>query len=219
VALQKWLAVARRRPLAKISEDAYKNSINLLAKDAGTLLPHQIKREHILDFLADDEWAPATQAHHLRNLGGFFRWAEKSHHIGTNPTADIPQPENEEEVEILTPGEASSLLKVAGPEMLPALAICLFAGLRTSEVRRLSWEETLTAAGWRDAKGKSTWPRNAMRHSYGTYRMAVVKYENLVAAEMGNSPEMIHKHYRRVVPKSATQDYWSITTTPSIESW
>jgi integrase len=41
------------------------------------------------------------------------------------------------------------------------------------------------------------WPHNALRHSFGSYHYARFKNENLTAAEMGNSPGVVFKHYGR----------------------
>lgn len=54
------------------------------------------------------------------------------------------------------------------------------------------------------------WPHNALRHSFGSYFYAKSRNEDLTAAEMGNSPAMVHKHYKEVVKGRATDDYWSI---------
>ena len=35
-----------------------------------------------------------------------------------------------------------------------------------------------------------------MRHPFVTFHMAMHANENLTAAEAGNSPQMIHEHYR-----------------------
>jgi integrase len=57
---------------------------------------------------------------------------------------------------------------------------------------------------------KVTWKHNALRHSFGSYRLAQIKNAAEVALEMGNSPQMIFKHYRELVtPKDATA-WWSI---------
>lgn len=40
------------------------------------------------------------------------------------------------------------------------------------------------------------WVHNGLRHSFGTYRMAITQSEQQVALEMGNSPAMIFRHYR-----------------------
>ena len=59
------------------------------------------------------------------------------------------------------------------------------------------------------------WKHNALRHSYISYRMALIHDENKVAAEAGNSPAMIYANYRQVVrPEQATK-WFSII--PSID--
>jgi len=47
----------------------------------------------------------------------------------------------EGEVGILTPKQAGALLGAANAEILPAVAIGLFCGLRVAELQRLDWEE------------------------------------------------------------------------------
>ena len=46
------------------------------------------------------------------------------------------------------------------------------------------------------------WPNNALRHSYASYRMASTDDAQKVAIEMGNSPSMIFRNYRKVVNKA-----------------
>ena len=55
-----------------------------------------------------------------------------------------------------------------------------------------------------------TWPQDVLRHSYGTYRLALKKSRSQVADEMGNSPEIIKKHYRRPVPERTAQAWFAI---------
>jgi integrase len=54
------------------------------------------------------------------------------------------------------------------------------------------------------------WKRNALRHSFGSYRMEQTKNEGQVALEMGNSPKIVHDHYFEIVDASAAEAYWSI---------
>jgi hypothetical protein len=62
------------------------------------------------------------------------------------------------------------------------------------------------------AKAKITpWPHNAMRHSFGSYFLGRTKDENLTASEMGNSPEVIIKHYRVLVRDAEVTRYWRLT--------
>jgi integrase len=55
------------------------------------------------------------------------------------------------------------------------------------------------------------WPHNALRHSFGSYYYEKTKNENLTAAEMGNSPAVVFKHYRALVKAEDADLYWQIT--------
>lgn len=59
----------------------------------------------------------------------------------------------------------------------------------------------------------TTWPQDVMRHSYGSYWLGRFKQRAVLAEHMGNSLQIIKKHYRTVVGKSATAEYWRITPT------
>jgi integrase len=54
------------------------------------------------------------------------------------------------------------------------------------------------------------WPHNALRHSFGSYFYALRKNENSVAAEMGNSPAVVFRHYRALVKGEDAIRYWSL---------
>jgi len=51
----------------------------------------------------------------------------------------------------------------------------------------------------KDPTAVFTWKRNAMRHSYISYRVAETQKVAQVALEAGNSPQMIFQHYRELV--------------------
>ena len=52
--------------------------------------------------------------------------------------------------------------------------------------------------------------RNALRHSFGSYRMEMVKNAGQVALEMGNSAAIVMKHYFDIVEAKAAEAYWNI---------
>jgi len=54
------------------------------------------------------------------------------------------------------------------------------------------------------------WKHNALRHSFASYRLAQVESEGKVALEMGNSPQMIIKHYRELVSPADAAAWWAI---------
>ena len=59
-------------------------------------------------------------------------------------------------------------------------------------------------------KGK-TLPHNAMRHSFGSYFLGKTKDEKLTACEMGNSADVVVRHYRALVKDADVAAYWDIT--------
>lgn len=64
---------------------------------------------------------------------------------------------------------------------------------------------------YRHAKERGlTWKQNALRHSFISYRMAVVKNAAQVALECGNSPDIIFRNYRELVTEAAAEDWFSI---------
>lgn len=54
------------------------------------------------------------------------------------------------------------------------------------------------------------WPRNVLRHSYISYRIAEVKSAEQVALEAGNSPAIIFKHYRELATADEAKAWFSI---------
>jgi hypothetical protein len=59
------------------------------------------------------------------------------------------------------------------------------------------------------------WKHNGLRHSFVSYRIAVVQNENQIAMEAGNSPAMIHQHYRELVTVAQAKEWFSIVPASS----
>ena len=57
---------------------------------------------------------------------------------------------------------------------------------------------------------KIRWPRNVLRHSFISYRIAIVKSADQVALEAGNSPAIIFKHYRELTTEEQANDWFGI---------
>lgn len=62
-------------------------------------------------------------------------------------------------------------------------------------------------------RAKVVWKRNALRHSYGSYRLAVTADFARVAAEMGNSPAIIHQHYKSLVTEAEGRAWFAVKPT------
>ena len=58
------------------------------------------------------------------------------------------------------------------------------------------------------------WPQDALRHSYGSYRNAILRSLDQVAEEMGTSVAMLHRHYHN--PRAAEQgEAWFAVRPPN----
>jgi integrase len=67
----------------------------------------------------------------------------------------------------------------------------------------------------RDRAGlRENWPTNALRHSFGSYHLAHFKDAPALALQMGNSPDVIFRHYREVVKPKDARRYWEIKPAP-----
>ncbi len=64
----------------------------------------------------------------------------------------------------------------------------------------------------RKAAGESPVPRlhNALRHSFASYRLAIVKSAAQVALEMGNSPRKLFENYRELVTAAAAKAWFNV---------
>ena len=58
---------------------------------------------------------------------------------------------------------------------------------------------------------KFLWRENALRHSYGTYRVALTGDVSRTSLEMGNSPSMIVKHYLQLVTKQDADRFFDLS--------
>ena len=59
-------------------------------------------------------------------------------------------------------------------------------------------------------KAQVKWKQNALRHSFISYRMAMVKDANQVALEAGNSPDIIFRNYLELVTQTQARNWFGI---------
>lgn len=218
-----------------------------------------IEARQINEWLAGLGVAPGTRNTFRRDLRTLFSYCEKHGYCTSNEAAkterasDIDKPAG-----VFTPTEAATLLGACGDDVLPFVAIGLFAGLRTSELAKLDWSEVdfesghieVTAAKSKTARRRlvpisenlaawirplaqlsgpvapagqrkrlaavrtrarlKEWPHNALRHSYGSYRLADCHDAARVSLEMGNSPQMVFAHYRELVRPKDAERFWNL---------
>ncbi len=62
----------------------------------------------------------------------------------------------------------------------------------------------------KDPTAAFAWKRNALRHSFISYRVAAIQNVAQVALEAGNSPQMIFRHYRELVRPADAVKWFAI---------
>ncbi len=86
--------------------------------------------------------APQSKDKHRRLLHNFFNYCAGRGYTEENPVARAAKVKVIRKAPgILTPADAAALLAASPAEIVPALAIGFFAGLRTAEIERLDWRE------------------------------------------------------------------------------
>jgi integrase len=59
--------------------------------------------------------------------------------------------------------------------------------------------------------GLTRWPKNGLRHSFASYRLAATHDAPRVASELGHtSPQMLYSTYRELVLPEEAERYWKI---------
>lgn len=93
-----------------------------------------------------EEWlhglglGPVSVNNYRAVIRAFLAYAVKRGYIDTNPIASIDKIRvGDDPPEIFTPAQLAKVLAAASANLLPAIAIGAFAGLRASEVLRLEW--------------------------------------------------------------------------------
>ena len=51
---------------------------------------------------------------------------------------------------------------------------------------------------------------NGLRHAFCTYHFALYSNDSLTAAQAGNSPAIIHAHYKGLVTKSEAEKWFNV---------
>jgi integrase len=103
----------------------------------------------IEDWLHALELSPTSVNNFRARLCSMFNYALKRNYVSTNPCSAIePIKVVDEAPEIFTPPQLQAVLQAAPAELIPALVIGAFTGLRTAELFRLEWSEVDLGRGF-----------------------------------------------------------------------
>ena len=259
---------------------ALKGHAESLAASSRARCAGDLSRQHVEEWLGGLNVAPVTKANALRAIRIFCRFCRTRGWMPHDPLSGIERPQViQSEAGILTPSQTRALLAAACTvsQLQAGLAIKLFAGIRTSELLLLDWQDVTgkhiiiraanaktrsrrvvdipaNLASWLAAPRKDrgavvplvkdewhrqvrqvakdadaahaeetaahdddnpppligTLPKNFARHSFGTYHFALHQDEAKTAAAMGNTPAMVHRHYRALATANDARDFFAI---------
>jgi integrase len=63
---------------------------------------------------------------------------------------------------------------------------------------------------WKTLREGIEWPKDVLRHTYGSYWLALHKSRTDLAEAMGNSLSVIRKHYRKAIPAKTAETFWQL---------
>ncbi|MCG3150167.1 MAG: Tyrosine recombinase XerC [Verrucomicrobiae bacterium] len=233
------------------------------AKSFGDRQLASITREELTAWLNDPTLSARSRINYAVKVSQLYNFAIRNGWAEYNIAASIPRPTAEDaEPEIFTADQAARLLEHAAEyELLPYVAIGLFAGLRSAELLRLDWsavklaersiiiganvakkrsrrvvEINDTLAAWlasctkrkgmvvehdqrtlykrltelATAAGLEKWQDNGLRHSCASYSLALTGDAVKVAYQLGNSADMIHRHYKALVTAADAKRFFEL---------
>jgi integrase len=133
-----------------------------------------------------------------------FNWEEQVIDLGCDQTKTASR----RLVPILEPLRAwiAPFVRREGSILGYSLPVCLAEAFGTTAKKadKARKERDPDADGFR-------WKANGLRHSYASYRLALVEDVAKVSLEMGNSPQKVFSNYRKVVTKSQAAAWFAVT--------
>jgi integrase len=137
-AVTEFLQSRRDKGCRPITVDGYGDKLGLFGREMnGRNLAHTTVA--VLEtWLKARGFSPESRTSYLRTLRAFFGWAMKRRYIGENPAQAIDMPKvDRKRVTYLGVEDCERLLRTTEterPELVPYVALAMFAGLRPSEI-------------------------------------------------------------------------------------
>ena len=251
-----------------------KNRVGLLVDAHPGRHVHEILKADVEAVIFGKGITARTQINNRLALSAFFNWCLRQRYCQSNPAKEVDRPETDDgEPTVLSLAEVRRLLHAARDhkegKLLPYFTLATFAGIRPTELARISWKEidldqkTVTIQGaqakmrsrrvvelsdnavsWllpfavsrpairpsnfrndfdavKELAGFGTateekpnlkpWTQDGMRHTAISMHFKFHGHEGKTASWAGNSPDVIHRHYKGLVSDDEAKQFWSIT--------
>lgn len=251
-AIEKFLLTKRKQNVGERHLKDLKLRLAVLNKHASQEMS-QIDHKELQVILDGLNVAPKTMKNYRDCWKNLFNWAKSEGYLslewrGINRVV-LPATRHSGKVTIYTPQELEELIAGAPEKVKPFIAIGAWAGLRTAEINRLSWDDISdTHITVQAEKAKTATRRivpilgplnkyldrdyrkpqplqqvhyairnsgiaklfkpNALRHSFISYRLAILKSADHVALEAGNSPSIIFSNYLELVTEKDAKKWF-----------
>jgi len=158
------------------------------AANFGERIVSTISGREIEEWLEELNVGPQTHNHYRNAVRLAFNFAVRRGYATENPAAKTEKANVLRAAPgILTVTQAARLLEIATPDVLPHIAIGLFAGLRRAELERLDWSEVDFESGLievKAAKSKTAQRRFAtLQPNVREWLMPLRKHRGLITPE------------------------------------
>ena len=139
-AVEEFLSIREAEGKSRAHLADLRQRLNRFALAHGLRLAASITTKEIDSWLHGLVAGPQTRVNFRRIIHNFFAFCVARGYCQNNPVAQASKPKvPPRTIGILTVHEAQALLSACPEAILPAVAIGMFAGLRTSEIMRLDW--------------------------------------------------------------------------------
>ena len=140
---------------------ALKISFNVFNRTFGARLVNTIAHAEVDQWLDAQPYAATTKRNYLRDLGILFRYAVEQGDCPTNVIERIQPPMVDDPLPCILDVETITRLMTVAREnpqrrLLAGLAVGFFAGLRSCELEKLTWDEVRIADGYIEVKAEKS---------------------------------------------------------------
>ena len=122
-----------------------KSNLNQLASELDCTPCREVTSTMMEEWFAKRNWKRSTIDGVIAKVGPFFTWCVREGYCENNPCKAVKRPRADQDPpRIFTPQETEKLLQAAfrtDEDLVPFLAIGLFAGIRPMEIQRLTWKD------------------------------------------------------------------------------
>jgi integrase len=143
--VDEMIVMKRAANLSAVHLDDLEGRLNRFADDFQMNIG-DVKGKQIQAWLDAMKRSGRTKYNYLRCISTLFRFAIRRKYLTKDALDEIEAVDRSKQdtdgpIEIYTPGELKLLLNKAGKRLVPFIAVGAFAGLRSSEILRLDWQD------------------------------------------------------------------------------